>query len=85
MSVVVFIALGFLVRVSGKGVNRSFFDVVSYWVSQLGAGRGGPDVLAFVTLLLSAWIAFAMALGWLLHRVALILLFRGHEKSKSSP
>jgi hypothetical protein len=78
MSLLAFIALGLLVRVVGLG-ERSYYEEVSLWASDLRSGHGGSGALGFVALLVGVWLGFAAILGWLFEQVVVILISRHHE------
>ncbi|HEY5913722.1 MAG TPA: hypothetical protein VJA21_24300 [Verrucomicrobiae bacterium] len=72
MTVPAFIALGFLPAPTIRGY-LSYFRFVSEYVGSWRAGSDERCNLASIALLLGAWLVFAAALGWFLHKVVLTL------------
>ena len=84
MSIVMFFAIGFLVKIDNKGVDESMLSLFVGWISVLVAGQEDLGVLPSLAFSLATWVVVAATVGWFLQSVVVILLSRRYEKPNPS-
>ncbi len=82
LSILVFVAIGFLVRGDVKGEHPSLFLLMAWGVTRVFSANGGLEALPAVAIWLGTWLLASAVIGWFLQGVAVILIDWKHEKSK---
>ena len=80
-SLIAFVVIGLAVRWNNKGEIVSMAGSMVHYFADLLRGRDQLYAEPFVYL--ASWIVSAIAIGWLLQSLAVMLLLR-HEKSRPS-
>jgi hypothetical protein len=83
LSILVFVAVGFLVRGDVKGEHPSLFLLMAWGVASVFSGSEGLDAVPAVALWLGTWMLVSAVIGWFLQGVA--VLFIDWRREKSNP